>query len=450
MKKHQSSRPTQPKPTEIQWPQSVPTCQLGHKNPPAYKGKSNEPRPHLQPNAYKARDLLNSTVGSFYNLSSSQLVPRQLQARDSFRTLFAALIRLPTSKLHASIKFQPSIKTLMFYLDEYFFFGSLLNSSPQPIAKFQITTMPEYDPQNLGRTFWHSQKPYNTRIWIRKMKPGANSDQPMPLVRLVYVALHEMIHTYLITFACLAPGCKRNELNSLGAPSSRHGPTFRALEFACMVTMARWHPALRDYFSRYTQGLYVDRPSQTSEGRAADRLALDGVWGNRLPVVERPSKRILIRVLKRGDASTGGQLVDIDAERLRVHVLKYAASTYSTVADSAAVAAATTLDGGYEAERGEAHTQEKTVLLNFTEYVELKTAKKKIRLAAEDETKSTTKRKRTKSSRAQKPKPKENEDEDEDSNDEMTEDVHIYSCSTEDLDEGSCCVAKSIATESSD
>ncbi|KAI1502990.1 hypothetical protein F5X99DRAFT_426577 [Biscogniauxia marginata] len=292
-------------------------CPSRHPSPPAYI-RRNQDRPNLETRKYKARDLLNCTVGSFFDVPGRELSKIQRKAKEEFLKSFDSYMKLTEAELHAKGLHQV-LKGLMQQVDDYFFFGSLTRGPPA-IIKLIICDSKAI-PGILGRCDYVTRPGGRPRCFVRIAQD--RGEEPRQLPDLVESVLHEMIHAYIHAFVCNLSRCERNHLNTTGVFGSRHGPTFRALVYAVMVCMARWRPSLREHFHKSTCGRFVEPDSFSEESNELKAAKNNGELAELLPLVKAPSHLHLIQIWE--------DKVIIDSERLRAHVKKYAAKPKSRI-----------------------------------------------------------------------------------------------------------------------
>ncbi|KAI0548894.1 hypothetical protein F4679DRAFT_585088 [Xylaria curta] len=291
------------------------TKDVKHHKPYAYRIGDNV-RPSLQPGAYRARELLNCTVASFYEIGNSKLTPHQRKAKTDFIKLFERQIKTPLKDLKDSdFDLYGTLVVLMGHLDEFFFFGSLTNGSSPLIQKLVLTNLPP-DVDYLGICQNVDDKEGLTQFVISLFR---DHEEHQTFPALVSTLAHEMTHAFLMAFVCSCPGCQRNEINTVGIKSSQHGPMFRGLDYAVMASMADWSEELDNFFKCRIGDTYIDSVSLDIEMQGIEDAKQSGdlkKMGMR-PYIKNPSPRLLIRISE--------NRVSIDVERLRANVRKTAA-----------------------------------------------------------------------------------------------------------------------------
>ncbi|KAI0451950.1 hypothetical protein F5B21DRAFT_506722 [Xylaria acuta] len=292
------------------------TDKTKHARPFAYKTGDNI-RPPFQPCAYGARELLNCTVASFYEISNSKLTSHQRQAKRNFIELFERQAKVSLEDLDDSdLDLYNTLTALMGYLDEFFFFGSLTNGSPPLIQNLVLTSFPP------GMDYLGYCQKVEDKNWLPQFIISIDRyhQEHRGLPNFVSALVHEMTHTFLWAFVCRCPGCRRNEINTLGMEESHHGPTFRGLNYAVMVCMANWSAELDSYFRARSNGTYVDTASLNLEKAYIEGAKRSGDLKEMgmLPYIKNPSHRLLIR--------TSEHRIRIDVDRLRANVRRTAAS----------------------------------------------------------------------------------------------------------------------------
>ncbi|KAI0509048.1 hypothetical protein F5B22DRAFT_649323 [Xylaria bambusicola] len=297
-----------------------------HSRPFAYK-KSTDVRPVLCYYAYRARDLMNCTVASFYEISDGQLTPQQLRAKREFIAVFERHAKRQTKNLHATDLYNVMNK-LMELLDTFFFFGSVTHL----VHWLVLTVFPPWD-LKLGLCEELATKIIPKFDISIHRKRGSRL---ATLAELVDTLLHEMTHTFLMAFTCCCPKCLRNDHNALSQGTTGHGPTFCGLSYAAMRCLGQWNPALDEVFMDRSGGTYIDGPSLANQLRIAEETRQkDRSEGkNMLPYIKNPSPRLLIWNQE--------DKVIIDVERLRAHVKR----TAMTPIDSAWITTSVLASGG--------------------------------------------------------------------------------------------------------
>ncbi|KAI8955710.1 hypothetical protein F4801DRAFT_600916 [Xylaria longipes] len=296
------------------------TYDVKHPKPFAYRIGDNA-RPSLQPRAYRARELLNCTVASFYEISNSKLTPHQRQAKKDFIELFESQAKIPLQDLsNTCLDLYATLMILMRYLDKFFFFGSLTHGSPPPIQKLVLTGFPP-GTDHLASCQVVNQKGFPE--FVISLNKDAEEHQDLP--QLVATLIHEMTHAFLMAFVCGCPRCRRNEINTVGMEKSGHGPTFRGLHYAVMVCMADWSAELDGIFRGCSNGTYIDTPSLNLEIECIEGAKESGILKEMgmLPYIKNPSHRLLIW--------TSEKSIFVDVERLRANVRRTGASVGTSV-----------------------------------------------------------------------------------------------------------------------
>ncbi|GKT64785.1 hypothetical protein ColTof4_07183 [Colletotrichum tofieldiae] len=215
------------------------------------------------------------TCGHFLDC---ELQPRQIAARDAFVECYlealpraGAWVKLPAQslkdfeedngsnevKIEAAF-FEGSLRSMMRYLDEYFFFGTMTRlqtgqkrllltlQTGFSLLKADVSFDRYGDTTTYGLA---SREPYSRiRLWS-KMSSGNPWDQKssrevrrLPFTQNVATLVHEMVHAYLRMFICVGEQCKRNILNTLGLTG--HGSTFVKLYALILGEVWKWHPEL--------------------------------------------------------------------------------------------------------------------------------------------------------------------------------------------------------------
>ncbi|KAI1756810.1 hypothetical protein F4782DRAFT_549249 [Xylaria castorea] len=288
------------------------TNDVKHPKPFAYRTGDNV-RPSLQPRAYRARELLNCTVASFYEISNSKLTSRQRQAKMDFIELFERQAKIPLKDLDDSdLDLCNTMVTLMKHLDDFFFFGSLTHGSPPFIRKFAVTNLPYDTAIGLCKIKLRNNGLPVCRIFIEKEQAA--------LAQMVATLVHEMVHAFLGVFTCTCDKCVRNDINAVGLKLSGHGPIFRGMHYAVMLCMADWSAELDVVFRKDSNGTYVHtgslslEKSMLEDAKQSDALKEMAM----LPYIKSPSNRLLIQ--------TSEHSISVDVARLRANVRRTAAS----------------------------------------------------------------------------------------------------------------------------
>ncbi|TRX95103.1 hypothetical protein FHL15_004188 [Xylaria flabelliformis] len=291
------------------------TNDVKHQKPFAYRMEDNV-RPSLQPGAYRARELLNCTVASFYEIRNNQLTPHQRQAKRDFIELFERQTKTPLKDLDDSILgLYGTLAVLMGHLDEFFFFGSLTKSSSPLIHRLVLTNLPPHA-DCLGGCHEVDDKEGSPQFVISLYR---DHQEHQDLPSLASTLAHEMTHAFLAAFVCSCSECQRNEINTTGVKSSHHGPIFRGLEYAIMASMADWSAGLDNYFKRCVSGTYIHSASPDCKMQGVEDAKESGdlkKMGMR-PYIKKPSPRLLIRISE--------NRISIDVKRLRANVRRTAA-----------------------------------------------------------------------------------------------------------------------------
>ncbi|TGJ84351.1 hypothetical protein E0Z10_g4400 [Xylaria hypoxylon] len=146
------------------------------------------------------------------------------------------------------------------------------------------------------------------------------NEKPASLVELVATLLHELTHAFLRMFVCLCPRCLRNDFNGVGVQITGHGPIFRGMHYAAMVTLASWSEDFGRFFKTHSNGTYIQEPSLASEKMGIEDAkrsdALQQMY--MVPYIKNPSSRLLIQISE--------DYVAIDVNRLRANVKRTASS----------------------------------------------------------------------------------------------------------------------------
>ncbi|KAI0444419.1 hypothetical protein F4803DRAFT_549225 [Xylaria telfairii] len=289
---------------------------MKHPRPFAYR-PDDDVRPSLQPRAYKARELLNCTVASFYKLTGDELTAHQIQAKKDFIELFGRQAKRPFKELDESDSdLYDTLITLMGYLDEFFFFGSLTHGEPPVIRRLELTNFPP-GMDVLGRCEPIEDENGQLEFVISLAKYYHNQQTNLP--QFVATLVHEMTHVFLGAFTCVCDKCHRNDINAVGMEFSSHGPMFRGLDYAAMVSMATWSADLDDVFKARSKSTYISTSSLILEKAKIEGATQNGrlTRMTMLPYIKNPSNRLLIRISE--------DSIFIDVKRLRENVRRTAA-----------------------------------------------------------------------------------------------------------------------------
>ncbi|KAI0538921.1 hypothetical protein GGR58DRAFT_500706 [Xylaria digitata] len=290
---------------------NVKTYFTKHLKPYAYKNRHNV-RPSLEVRAYKARDLLNCTVASFYDIRNEDLTSHQRHAKREFIELFETQAKRPIAELHDTDLYS-TMKTLKAYLDEFFFFGSLT-----PLS--QEFTLIHFPPGTRVLGFCNLMETKDGSFRFKIALDKRRNEQPAALSELVATLVHELTHAFLKVFVCQCPRCLRNDFNGVGVQTTGHGPIFRGMHYAAMVSLAGWSEDLDRVFKIKGDGIYIEGSSLASEKISMEDAKRSGASHkmNMLPYIKNPSSRLLIRVSE--------DSVIIDVDRLRTNVMRTAKS----------------------------------------------------------------------------------------------------------------------------
>ncbi|KAI1288728.1 hypothetical protein F5Y03DRAFT_404520 [Xylaria venustula] len=293
-----------------------------HQRPFAYKQRTDGPV-FLRPHSYKAQELLNATVASFYKVSDVDLTHHQGNAKRKFIDLFEAYARRPNTEFR-DLEIHALLQVLMGYLDDFFFFGSVTAI----VEKLDLRYFASFENHKFGYCR-HVRTEASSRfeIHLNRRPSGIGRRNRLATVsELVSTLAHEMIHAFLGAFVCDCPDCMRNDFNAVGFSTSGHGPTFRGLGYAVMVSLASWSDELCHVLRGRTDGKFIDKYSLKAEKESIRLLELFSVASGPdgtpfLPYVKRPDRNLPI--------FTGEKKVVINVEQLRAIVKKKAASTGS-------------------------------------------------------------------------------------------------------------------------
>ncbi|KAI8624212.1 hypothetical protein F5Y19DRAFT_491171 [Xylariaceae sp. FL1651] len=281
-----------------------------HPVPPVYREGGSKEFAILQPRAYIARNLMNRTVGSFYDLEDTELTDHQRRAKEEFIRLFEAQAKCPTEDLHITLR------SLMGNLDDFFFFGSLTRGSLPLIKEFKLTHFSKSE-SRLGhcRSLCDDKGLPQFEVVLGKER----EQRLATLAELVLVLVHELTHAFLFAFICYCPRCQKNRINAAGIENSGHGPVFRGVNYSAMVCLSKWNAELERVFRTYTHDSFIDGPSLILEQMCIEEARLNGDLVGSYGYIQNPSPKQLICVTENS--------VTIDTERLRKNVGRRSVST---------------------------------------------------------------------------------------------------------------------------
>ncbi|ETS75194.1 hypothetical protein PFICI_13678 [Pestalotiopsis fici W106-1] len=210
-------------------------CTKKHYRPPGYVRGGDQRRPALVFQGYKARPLLNCTVGSFWEVPTNELAQAQIKAKTRYQELFGKYSKMTRQQLHKQ-DLPKMLTKFAHQLDEFFFFGSLFNSSG---IRVHVQLLPEHrEHLCLGRAFSDEANDMERFVQIARRTRVPVGRAKLSLVDMLGVLYHELLHTYLGLYLCQSDGCEWYRLNAEGL--SGHGPVFRALEHTGLKTLQSW------------------------------------------------------------------------------------------------------------------------------------------------------------------------------------------------------------------
>ncbi|XXG94049.1 hypothetical protein Hte_000300 [Hypoxylon texense] len=221
-------------------------------------------RLYLQQNAYKPRDLLNATVAAFHRRNNRDLSSRQKGALTAFTTRFADRVdaygRKPSKKTNnTSALAGDDVRYLARQLDKFFFFQQV-TERVEIQAGFDVVGP---DPLRIdrrveGETFRRTER---SRSFVQiAINVGARSDGRLyPLDVIVGQLMHEMVHAYLLLFACTCWRCERDSLNTVGVEDDGHGPIFLMLHRLILTEMRKWDASLKGLLAGDCPGTSISR-----------------------------------------------------------------------------------------------------------------------------------------------------------------------------------------------
>ncbi|KAH9999566.1 hypothetical protein F4779DRAFT_622694 [Xylariaceae sp. FL0662B] len=214
----------------------------------------------LRQNAYKARDLLNLSVKSFYSRQREDLNSRQIEARDSFieaykqrKDLWGGKQAEKDGSVSDIRRRKRDVGLFMTLIDDYYFFGLLrehhrvapsvraprtdsLTGKPQ-ICSTATPTSSGKKQKTATSTSNSNNKKTKTRLRLSISADGRRLD---PLDAVLGRLVHEAVHAWFRVFACHCDRCERDALNTTGAPGDRHGPLFLMLHGLVVDDVRRW------------------------------------------------------------------------------------------------------------------------------------------------------------------------------------------------------------------
>lgn len=258
----------------------------------------------LIPNAYAAEDLLKETVCSFHGLMmESQRGVELILLWEILACLAGEDIQDPFDP-----KLEYYFSFLAKYLDEIFFFGSLCTSNP-PVITLELVkqnTIQLYERQ--AGACCEPLTPIRG-IPQSRIKLAVGATKLLGLDSLFISLVHEMIHAFLQTFVYDRAQCSQDAINTVGLWSSRHGPTFRVLQFAILTSLRDqdYLDTIKPYHNEISRTLLHDY-ELAEEEHARDRIRKEGRRVEGYPP-RTPNPNDPIRVY--------GGTVEIDIERLR-------------------------------------------------------------------------------------------------------------------------------------
>ncbi|EFQ27820.1 uncharacterized protein GLRG_02964 [Colletotrichum graminicola M1.001] len=218
------------------------------------------------------------TCGHFLHC---ELQPHQTAARDAFVKCYleasprgTAWDKLPAQRVQSFEEgsgskldeaegafLEGSLRSMMKYLDEYFFFGTMtrLQEGQQYLLLALETGFGRlkadvaegrYGDTQIYRTHWdNTDQPYaRVRLWSRlacdspQSRDGGRRIRRLSFARNVATLIHELVHAYLGIFVCAGAQCRRNILNTTGVTG--HASTFTKLYALVLGEVREWHPEL--------------------------------------------------------------------------------------------------------------------------------------------------------------------------------------------------------------
>ncbi|KAI4861770.1 hypothetical protein F4820DRAFT_464422 [Hypoxylon rubiginosum] len=220
-------------------------------------------RLNLQQKAYKARDLLNATVAAFYR-RDKDLSGRQRHAHEAFTSRFTdrqeTYGRKPSPETtNALASAGDDVRYLARQLDDFFFFRQVIDHVHIKTGFDVVGRDPlRIDRRVEGETFRRAER---NRSFVQiVINVGSHSDDRLyPLDAIVGQLMHEMVHAYLLVFACDCWRCGRDSLNTVGVEDDGHGPAFLMLHRLVLSEMRKWDASLKGLLADDCPGASVSR-----------------------------------------------------------------------------------------------------------------------------------------------------------------------------------------------
>lgn len=275
-------------PTDLPLP-----CPAVHPQPPFLDGICHE-QVSLVPYAYRADELVESTVIGILNVDTEYSSARQQEAIRNFRNIYSNHCQLTVQELHRR-NVGELLVAMMTSLDQALFFGSLTDSR-HPIVKVvpvdQATLGDgEYDADSWCAGRCSPQPDVNGRPQsILKVAHDDPWRSSRVLGDMLTTLVHEMVHAYVDAYTCDGDACEKNVLNTRGL--SGHGPSFRAILDVAMTALSRIDGCVMD-LTDFSTSFQVEK----AELVRRDRWVRDQVQaGMLLPLQNKPSPDSPIKV----------------------------------------------------------------------------------------------------------------------------------------------------------
>ncbi|KAK1984019.1 hypothetical protein LZ30DRAFT_748198 [Colletotrichum cereale] len=200
----------------------------------------------LQPQSYNINDVA-------ITLSESILGPVQwTTCEKSLKNTVARVLCDQGAETDPNVVSPGTVFSLMKAIDELCLLGLLF---PTPLINHTSHPVLLEVGQTRGRVGWtqplRGNKPGGPSIGIRLSTVRYRLDGTstrLPLRELVQIAVHEMVHAYLILFSCRREQCEVDfDVMHRNADGGGHGLAFVALLKAVVCQIQGWAPELRDF-----------------------------------------------------------------------------------------------------------------------------------------------------------------------------------------------------------
>lgn len=292
------------------WP-----CPKASSRPPGYVRGGPQNRPSVAYQGYRARPLLNCTVGSFYLVESNELAQAQVDAKEGFLKLYERCDKMTTQQFQQQDMLQMLTK-FAHYFDDFFFFGSLFQGKETRVTLRFVPSILDGG-VNLGHTEDANGDGSKMNVVIagKRVVRDGGGIADLELWDLVYVLYHELCHAYLALYVCRCLRCAWYRLNTRGW--SGHGPTFRVLDFCGLQTFLSWGIQRDTHISPSIENGVDDLSYRLECYMASTVKGVDPFPHSLLANLRvNPSRSEIIKV--------SGTAITIDQKRLRLHVKKHA------------------------------------------------------------------------------------------------------------------------------